>query len=198
MCNYLIAENKTCRIISKGDVCHIHKNMKRKFIPQHEIIDIELKENVLTSKIEKLLEKQQNLKKEITNLNNNISKKNDIIKKLENTKENKNDIIINENIINENIINELNEIKNINNQLLSEKDILTRRIRNLKLQNEEKLQKIKDMEQDYNNFQIIKMYEKEKDKLVKNNVDLYNYNNNKFQELRKNRNYIVHVLPLTT
>ncbi len=191
MCNYMMSETRKCAIISKGDLCHIHINKKRKFIPKHEQIDIELKETVLNSKIDKLLKTQQNLRKEITNLNNNIIKKNEIIKelkdkKLENT----------QSIIDENILNELNEIKKINKQLLIEKDNQRQQILYYKNKNKEKEQTINKMKDDYNNFQLIKKYEKEKDNLIKKNIDLYSYNDNNFQKLRKDRNYIVHQLPL--
>lgn len=187
----MVTETRQCAINSKGSLCHIHINKKRKFIPKHEEIDIELDNKKLSEKVDKLLKTQQNLRQEITNLNQSIIKKNDYIKELKELKE-----INNQSIIDENILNELEEIKKINKQLLIEKNNQKQNILYHKRRVKEKEQIIQDMKDDYNNFQLIKKYEKEKDNLIKKNIDLYSYNDNNFQKLRKDRNYIVHQLPL--
>lgn len=51
---------------------------------------------------------------------------------------------------------------------------------------------IKLMKVDYNAYQIVKQYERSRAELVKQKVDLSQYNNNQYHELRKRRNYLVH------
>jgi hypothetical protein len=52
--------------------------------------------------------------------------------------------------------------------------------------------KINNMTEDYNNFQIIKQYEKTKQELLKKNIDILSFKNSQFHKLRLDRNYIVH------
>ncbi len=59
-----------------------------------------------------------------------------------------------------------------------------------------KLNEANKMKEDYNNYQIIKKYEKIKQSYLNRNIDILNIKNDEFHKLRKNRNYIVHELPL--
>lgn len=65
-------------------------------------------------------------------------------------------------------------------------------ISKLKLTLEQQSKKINNMTEDYNNFQIIKQYEKTKQELLKKNIDILSFKNSEFHKLRLDRNYIVH------
>src|SRR5208283_4026474 len=49
-----------------------------------------------------------------------------------------------------------------------------------------------NMKEDYNNFQVIKEYERIKHNLLKKNIDILNFKNAEFHRLRLDRNFIVH------
>ena len=108
-------------------------------------------------------------------LNDKIKKKNIQINQLEAIIKNLKEEIKQKNII-VNSSKESNE--KVKNELLSEITAL----KNLN----------KSMYEDYNDYQIVKNYERLKNKLINDNVDLKKYHDNEFHELRFKRNFIVH------
>lgn len=71
------------------------------------------------------------------------------------------------------------------NQLLIESEIKERYINELK-------NKIKQLEIDAKNYQIIKQFEKEKQELINKGIDIYNYQNDEFHQRRFLRNALSH------
>ena len=119
--------------------------------------------------IHKKYEIDEYKKQEIINLNSTINKKCQIISNLKNIqKENLSFKLKNNNLNIEN--NELN-------------------IENEKLKNE--LLKYKD---DYNKYQIIKEFEIRKNNLIKKGIDIYNYKDKDFHNLRYKRNEVAHLI----
>lgn len=118
-------------------------------------------------KVDKILELDI-IKAKNEKLNDKIDKKNKQINTLEEKIKTLNAIIKQKNIkIDESSASykaEINELKKIN----------------------------KSMEEDYKNFQIIREYENIKHNLIKQNIDIYNFNDDEFHKLRLDRNIIVH------
>jgi hypothetical protein len=91
-----------------------------------------------------------------------------------------------------------NEVKN-QTKLIKSNQYLKQEIKNLnntinkitKLANS-RLEACEAMKEDYNNYQIIKQYEKEKNELINKGIDIYNYYNNDFHEKRYQRNVLAH------
>jgi hypothetical protein len=52
--------------------------------------------------------------------------------------------------------------------------------------------KIDQMSKDYDSYQIIKRYEAQKNRLLAENIDIMNFNNDEFHALRKLRNQFAH------
>ena len=71
------------------------------------------------------------------------------------------------------------------NQLLIENEIKERYISELK-------NKIKQLEIDAKNYQIIKQFEKEKQELINKGIDIYNYQNDEWHQKRYLRNNLAH------
>lgn len=125
--------------------------------------------------------------KEILDKDDKINKFKNEIKNLNRTLENK-------------AINHKKELKNIENRyeiLLELKRRELNEMIDILNQKEEiiknNIQLIKHYRKDYNNFQIVREYEKKKEDLFKKNINVLSYNNKEFQDLRTKRNYIVHV-----
>jgi hypothetical protein len=57
----------------------------------------------------------------------------------------------------------------------------------LKLQNT-----INTMKDDYDNYQYIIKYEKNKQELINKGINIYNYNNDEFHKNRQTRNFLAH------
>jgi len=181
----MVDGKRECLISPNKEICHIHKNMKPKvvqneFLDALKIIDLENKNDKLEKKISKMIKFQDNQKVELTNLYKTIEKKNKLLKE-------KDEYISNQRL-------QLEAIKNTQAKAVirpSDENDYNQEILNLK-------KKINNMKEDYNNFQIVKEYEKTKHKLLKKNIDIYNFNNSQFHKLRLDRNYIVHEKILTS
>lgn len=161
MCNYLISENRTCKLSPNKPLCHLHVNKQARFLHEYEKVDKDIEIDTYKAKNDKL--------------NDKIKKKNIQINQLETIIKNLKEEIKQKNIT-VNSVKESNE--KIKNNLLSEINAL----KNLN----------KSMYEDYNDYQIVKNYERLKNKLINNNVDLKKYHDNDFHELRFKRNFIVH------
>lgn len=83
------------------------------------------------------------------------------------------------------IQNQKIEITNLNNRL----NIKNKQIKEL-------TDLVNHMKVDYNNYQLIKQYELKKKNLIKNGIDIYNYNNTEFHNFRKHRNQLAHSFEL--
>lgn len=90
-----------------------------------------------------------------------------------------------------------NEIINLNKSLEKKSDIIK------ELYKEISIYKIKlfslqednnNMKEDYNNYQIIKEYEKQKNDLILKGINIYNYNNTDFHNKRHLRNHLAHAV----
>jgi predicted nucleic acid-binding Zn-ribbon protein len=83
--------------------------------------------------------------------------------------------------INQQNTNAKNEIKNLNKTVLKKSDT------------QKQLQKsIDSMQKDYDNYQIIKQYEKEKSELITKGIDIYNHYDDEFHNKRYQRNQLAH------
>lgn len=83
-----------------------------------------------------------------------------------------------------------NEITNLNKSLEKKSEIiktLLKEISNQRLINN-------NMKEDYNNYQIIKEYEKQKNDLIMKGINIYNYNDQDFHNKRQLRNYLAHAV----
>lgn len=88
MCNYLIEQNRQCKLAKNKELCHFHKNMKPKIFKNELLDDLKIfelndKNFKLEKKVDKLLNFQNNQKAEITNLYNVIQKKNKLLRESE-------------------------------------------------------------------------------------------------------------------
>ena len=161
--------NKTCKVKTNNNYCHIHKNKQSvayqdncKLVKQIEKIILEDERNhkIFNNQSEQLkntIKKNEQLKQEVKHLNKSLEKKN---------------IIINSQTI------KMNELIIQNKRYVN--DLICM------------LNQIKDMKIDYNNYQIIKQFERLKNQLLKQKIDIYNYDNDKYHQLRLKRNLIVH------
>lgn len=193
MCEFMINENRQCKLQKNKKYCHIHIN---KNIASSE--DTAYAKHI-SIKLEKCKSIMINQKKELSNLHLSIERKNKKINNLEYDLNNKDEQIKNlikekellEQILvkkNETLANNSIKIKVLKNNLNQE--IINH---NESKNNIEKLnERIIRMKDDYNNFQIIKKYEKTKQSYVQKNIDILSVKNNEFHKLRKNRNFIVH------
>jgi hypothetical protein len=167
MCEFIKKNGKQCMISSKNSYCHIHKNyvneIKHKEIKKEKEIVEEL------TKDDKIIK----YKKEIISLNKTLSNKADKHKEQIKNIEKRYDTILeikNKEI--KDLLDLINDKENINKSLTEQ---------------------VKNMLKDYNYFQIVRSYEKQKETLNKKNIDVLTYKNKQFQDLRFRRNYIVHV-----
>jgi len=55
------------------------------------------------------------------------------------------------------------------------------------------INEIELMKEDYDKFQVIKKFEIYKDNLIKKGINVRKYNNQEYNRLRYERNYIVHL-----
>jgi len=159
--------------------CHIHKNkiqeegleIKNNKLINHNII--------LLIEIEKIKELNNNFKKEIINLNKTVEKKNKIISfkniELNTFKKNNNELF-------KSIENKDEHIKKFKNKLINKENLLMKYINEIEL-----------MKEDYDKFQVIKKFEIYKDNLIKKGINVRKYNNQEYNRLRYERNYIVHL-----
>jgi len=77
-------------------------------------------------------------------------------------------------------------------KLIKSNQYLKQEIKNLNNTISLQVKKIEAMKEDYNNYQIIKQYEKEKNELINKGIDIYNYYNDDFHEKRYQRNVLAH------
>ena len=90
-----------------------------------------------------------------------------------------------------------NEIINLNKSLEKKseiikelyKEISTYKIKLFSLQEDNNI-----MKKDYENYQIIKEYENQKNKLILKGIDIYNYDDKEFHNKRYLRNYLAHAV----
>jgi len=73
------------------------------------------------------------------------------------------------------------EIKNLNNTLRVSSETINSQVK-----------KIDSMQKDYDNYQIIKQYEKKKNELINKGIDIYNYYDDEFHNKRYQRNQLAH------
>lgn len=104
------------------------------------------------------------LEKRINKINKSQDYKNKELTNLYKTIEKKNNNIKKKNDIIEKQLETIKELKELNNKMIT----------------------------DYNNYQIIKEYEKQKSDLISKGIDIYNYDNNDFHNIRYLRNTIAH------
>jgi len=191
MCEFIKKDGIVCQIISKSKYCHIHRNLINVKVIREE----KEKKERLTN--EELMKKNKNLKNEVTYLNKALENKSDKHKKELTNEINRYEILLE---LKEREMNELLEHYNNLNKLYDQTNI---KLKN-QINNNDKLKKeikklnknINEMEEDYNNYQIIREYEKEKKKLTKlgyNSDEILTYQDTKFQKLRVKRNYVAHI-----
>jgi hypothetical protein len=192
MCEFIKKDGNICQINSKNNkYCHIHKNL----INVNQIKEEKEKKDILTNEL--LLKQNKNLKLEIANLNKTLENKSNKHKRelinesnryeilLELKERDNNELLEHYNTLNtfyEEVNNRLKNQININEQLKKEIKKLNKHINEITV--------------DYNNYQVLREYEREKKKLAKqgyNSDEILAYNDVKFQKLRTKRNYIAHI-----
>lgn len=192
MCNHIKSNGEKCKKKSKTDFCHMHQVSKKEIILQN-IINAQKQSSLEeANKYIMLANKYNDL---LTKANNNVK----IHKELEDRhdrliiiyKKTEQDLIdaVEVNIKNEKLYNVTkNEVKNMNKTL--EKKALI-----IKYKEEEIKALIKsknELEEDANNYRIIKEYEKEKQELINKGIDIYNYQNEEWHQKRFLRNQLSH------
>ena len=192
MCNFQCSTGK-CKISPKKDLCHIHNKKNQEVSLACKMINLSQKNDILSEII-----KKQNIQIKSNKVNY--------------------DLIYNQHIKNVDDHNKLLsmtanfakyhdqdkvEIKNLNKTV--EKKVLLLRtsnelikkekqdvINNHLIEIQELEDKIKNMQEDFNKYQIIKKFEKKKAELIKKNIDIYNLNDQDFHNQRYLRNQIAH------
>lgn len=154
MCNYLISENKTCKISPNKELCHIHIKKQPKFLHEYQKIDNSLEIEKLKSMNSKLNDKVKHKNKQINDLEDIVNKNKKKVREIVDQYENR--------------------VNNLKKQISALEDLN------------------KSMYEDYNDFQVVKAYEKLKLKLINNKVDLSKFHDKDFHDLRFKRNLIVH------
>ena len=170
MCNFQITPTRQCKISPKKDLCHIHQKKSTLRNKDEELKDACLI-ITLNQKIDILSDLIKINKKEYDILYDqhikNIDQHNVLLTFVEK--------------INQQNTNAKNEIKNLNKTVLKKSDT------------QKQLQKsIDSMQKDYDNYQIIKQYEKEKSELITNGIDIYNHYDDEFHNKRYQRNQLAH------
>jgi len=162
MCNFIKKDNTQCQIISKNDYCHIHERFILK--KQNEEKQKEIKKQE-TENITKL-------KSEIKNLNKALETKAEKHKKDIKNTEMRYEILLE---IKERDISELNQAFN-----------------DLKYQLKTQIKLNNKMKEDYDKYQKIKKFENIKNKLIKKNINILEYHDQEFHDLRWERNILAH------
>jgi len=195
MCNFQCATGK-CKISPKKDLCHIHNKKNKEISLAYEMINLSHKKDILSEIINKQNEQikgnQVNYDKLYNQHIKNVDDHNKLISMTANfAKYHDQDKI---------------EIKNLN-KTIEKKVILIKELRkthqdiinNHLIENEfnrreleEANYKIKQMQEDYDKYQIIKNFDKKKSDLIKQNVDIYNINDDDFHNQRYHRNLLAH------
>jgi len=158
----MIENTRKCKLAPKKTLCHIHNKSNQSDFIK--IIDLEIKNDNLEKKISKMSKVQENAKLELTNLYKTIEKKNRGLKE-------KDEALLKEQTKSASLLDEISK---------------------LKFTLKQQTNKINNMTEDFNNFQVIKKYEKTKQELLKKNIDILSFKNPQFHKLRLDRNYIVH------
>jgi chromosome segregation ATPase len=168
----MIEQNRQCLLAKTKDVCHIHKNMKPKSWSSDLSVGLATLPTVKVFKNEFL----DALK--IIDLENKISKLEKKMIKMTRFQDNQKVELTN-----------LYKTIEKKNKVLKDKEEHI-----LKLQNELESAKntINTMKDDYNSYQYIIKYERNKQELINKGVNIYNYYNDEFHKNRQIRNVLAH------
>jgi len=169
MCNHIKTNGEKCKNKSKSEFCHMHKT-----------IQISKREGILQS-IVKLQQQQIAKLEEELKIFKIVNKKNgelheDLVNKYNETDKDLKEAC-------EIIKLTKNEVKNLN-KTLEKKSIMIKELTS----------KINILEVDANNYKIIKEFEKEKQELIKQGINIYDYKDEKFHEKRWRRNELSHAI----
>ena len=165
MCNQKTKDGKQCMLSPYKDICHVHQKQQEKALR-----DLLTKDTEAISEVDLLKNEIINLK----NINNDINAKYSKLKSLYDDKiEEHSDCYIKDN--------------KIMNLKISNQDLMTK-LQNEINKNNKLYNQIKNMKEDYNSYQIIKKYERQKKYLSDNQLKA----DQNFHKLRLERNNIVH------
>ena len=168
-CQAKTIHDRVCKIPTKKAYCHIHK-IKQSIVYRDNCKLVNEMNKMVSDDLhnEKLFNNQKDLL-------NKFSKKNDQLKTE---------------------IKHLNKSLEKKNKIIQDKDIQIDKLSNKSKKYMQDIinifDQIEKMETDYNNYQVIKEFERLKNQLEKQNIDIYNYDNSYYHQLRVKRNYIVH------
>ena len=179
MCKYILKTGNQCKKSPKKDLCHIHSSQQaQEFKDTCLIITLNQKIDILTKISTTQSDLIKNNKKAYDELYDqhikNIDEHNLLLTFAEK--------------MNQQLTNAKNEIKNLNKTIEKKNNViadLLREVSNIK-------KKKQEMEEDFNNYQIIKNFEKKKAELINQNIDIYNVNDQDFHNMRWLRNQLAH------
>lgn len=172
MCNYMIEQNRQCLLAKTKDVCHIHKNMKPKSKSSNlsagfgnlPTVKVFKNEFLDALKIIDLENKNSKLEKKMIKMTRFQDNQKVELTNLYKTIEKKNKVLKDKE---EHILKLQNELESAKNTINTMKD-------------------------DYNSYQYIIKYERNKQELINKGVNIYNYYNDEFHKNRQIRNVLAH------
>jgi hypothetical protein len=158
----MIEQNRQCLLAKTKDVCHIHKNMK----PKRNLPTVKVFKNEFLDalKIIDLENKNSKLEKKMIKMTRFQDNQKVELTNLYKTIEKKNKVLKDKE---EHILKLQNELESAKNTINTMKD-------------------------DYNSYQYIIKYERNKQELINKGVNIYKYYNNEFHKNRQIRNVLAH------
>jgi len=180
MCKQILKNGNYCKKAIGKDYCHIH--MKTKY---------EINEAIAIIEKEKVRDELNRMAKlYISSLEDNkklINKFESQIKFIEDMKD---EFIAKSKSMIKRADYQKNEISNLNKTIENKNNFIKEK-NNKIIELEEKINSLKE---DYDKYQIIKEFEKEKNDLINQGIDIYNYYNDDYHNKRYQRNLVAHAI----